>query len=453
MKLTNEECRAARLSRDHRFDGVFFVAVKTTGIFCRPICPATPPKEENVEYYSSAAKALIRGYRPCLRCRPDSAPHSWAWKGSETSFQRALTLIEQGALEGGSVEQLSERLGISSRYLRKLFDAHLGVSPKQLALLNQLMFAKQLLHSSTMSVQDIGYACGFNSIRRFNDAFMKTLKLNPSQVRRGNQAQPNGCSLRLAYRGAYDWQRLLDFYRLRAIKGIETVTADSYQRVVDIDGSSGWFKIYADKEHCQSVVVEFELQDVTKLKQPVTRIRRMFDLDSDVTMIESQLSAVDPMLIRYPGIRIPGVWSVWEAGVRAVLGQQVSVKLAISQLNLLVETLAGPRGESGVFPSPTRVASADLSFLRMPESRKQTLSRLAQHLVDHPEGEVESWLALKGIGPWTVNYVSLRGQSQANLFLDTDLIVKKYTKQTPGLTVQRVSPWGSYATLHCWSHF
>jgi AraC family transcriptional regulator of adaptative response / DNA-3-methyladenine glycosylase II len=315
------------------------------------------------------------------------------------------------------------------------------------------MFAKQLLHSSTMSVQDIGYACGFNSVRRFNDAFLKMLKLNPSQVRRGNQTQPHGCSLRLAYRGDYDWQRLLDFYRLRAINSIETVTTDSYQRVIDIDGSFGWFKVYADKGHCQSVVVEFELQDVTKLKQLVMRVRRMFDLDSDVTMIEKQLSAVDPKLIRYPGIRIPGVWSVWEAGVRAVLGQQVSVKAAISQLNLLVETLAKPSDKLGAFPSPEQVAGADLSFLRMPESRKQTLARLAQFLVEYPEGEVESWLALKGIGPWTVNYVSLRGQSQTNLFLDTDLIVKKYTKQTPELTAQRVSPWGSYATLHCWSHF
>ncbi|WP_419153469.1 DNA-3-methyladenine glycosylase 2 family protein [Vibrio maritimus] len=451
--MTNEQYQSARLSRDSRFDGVFFVAVKTTGIFCRPICPANPPKEQNVEYFTNAHMALEAGYRPCLRCRPESAPNSWAWLGAETSFRRALTLIEQGALSQSSCEELSDRLGISSRYLRQLFKTHLGVSPKKYAQYHQLMFAKQLLHHSMLSISDIGFACGFNSTRRFNDAFKKTLNLTPSQLRRHGSGKEARNVVYLAYRGAYDWQSLLSFYQKRAINGIEKVTDTSYERYVEISGSLAWFKIFADHEGKQTVKIEFEMEDVTKLSTLLTTIRRVFDLDTDITAVESHLNGINHELIVHSGLRLPGVWSTWEAGVRAVLGQQVSVKAAIGQLNLLSESLDCRVSGQLVFPTPGVVSNADLSFLRMPQSRKDTLARLASHLREHCDDSPNNWLALKGIGPWTVNYALMRGQSEPDLFLSSDLIVKKYLKTNELMSEEGVSPWGSYATLHCWSHY
>ncbi|MFC5080550.1 Bifunctional transcriptional activator/DNA repair enzyme Ada [Vibrio thalassae] len=453
--LTREQYSVARLSRDPRFDGVFFVAVKTTGIFCRPICPANLPREENVEYFSTAPVALQAGYRPCLRCRPDSAPNSWAWLGKETSFRRAVKLIEQGALQYSNLETLSDRLGVTSRYLRQLFQNHLGMSPKVYAQYHQLMFAKQLLHSSSLSITDVCFASGFNSTRRFNDAFKKYLKLTPSQMRRhhvrSDDLERN--VIHLAYRGQYHWESLLDFNRLRAIEGVEDVTPHSYSRYVDIDGSLAWFKLYADVKGKQTVKVEFELEDVTKLSWLMSNIKRVFDLNTDVALIEERLSAHDEQLVLRPGLRLPGVWSTWEAGVRAVVGQQVSVKAAVGQLNLLTDTLGHNVSGQRVFPNANVVARSDLSFLKMPNSRKETLARLAQHIANTPESPPSNWLSLKGIGPWTVSYARMRGASEPDLFLDSDLIVKKYLAKHPQLNAAKVSPWGSYATLHCWSHF
>ncbi|GAB2646405.1 DNA-3-methyladenine glycosylase 2 family protein [Vibrio panuliri] len=444
-----EQFQRARQTRDARFDGRFFVAVKTTKIFCRPICPANLPKEENVEYFTNAALALQAGYRPCLRCRPDSAPNSWAWLGSKTTYQRAAHLIEQGALQHGSLQQLAQRLGISDRYLRQLFAKNLGMSPKQYALYHQLMFAKQLLHSSNMSMTEIGFASGFNSTRRFNDAFKKALKLAPSDLKREAGHVSSVKSLELSYRGAYDWQYTLDFYRLRAIEGLEKVGDNSYQKWVRINGDNAWFAIYFDRKP-NKVVLEFELADITQLKSLVSNVRRMFDLDVDINIVEQHLQQVEPELVIRSGIRMPGVWDTWEAGVRAILGQQVSIKAAIGQLNLLVNTLQ-PNGVTH-FPTPQEVVDADLSFLRMPQSRRETLSRFAQLISCEPEAEFSQWLALKGIGPWTVNYAALRGRSEPDRFLDGDLVVKKALKEFIQVNKETVSPFGSYATFHLWSH-
>ncbi|WP_114784173.1 DNA-3-methyladenine glycosylase 2 family protein [Vibrio tetraodonis] len=443
------ECQKARQARDARFDGRFYIAVKTTGIFCRPICPANLPKEENVTYFFDKAQALKAGYRPCLRCRPDSAPNSWAWKGVETTFLRAVKLIEKGELQSYSLNDLSQRLGISDRYLRHLFQRYLGMPPKQYALYHQLMFAKQLLHSSSMSVTDIAFASGFTSVRRFNDAFKQVMRLTPTQVRKqGEVTQNNKNYIDLAFKGPLDWEYMLQFYRLRAIEGLEYVSDKSYQRNFVINGASGTFMIYPIRPGV--LRVEFELSDHFQLRALVNKLRRMFDLDSDILTIENVLQRLNPKLIKRSGIRIPGVWDTWEAGVRAILGQQVSVKAAITQLNLLIHELRSEKVTQ--FPTPQEVSQADLSFLRMPESRKQTLLSFAEYVQEYPEGQCDKWLDIKGIGPWTVNYAKLRGTSEANCFLQGDLVVKKVLKQFPELNSESVSPWGSYATFHCWSH-
>ncbi|MFG0605322.1 DNA-3-methyladenine glycosylase 2 family protein [Vibrio mimicus] len=445
-QLRTEECQRARMSRDPRFDGRFFVAVKTTGIFCRPICPANLPKEDNVEYFTTQAQAVAAGYRPCLRCRPESAPNSWAWKGAETTFLRAIKLIEQGELHG-NLEALASRLGISERYLRQLFQRHLGLPPKQYAQIQQLMFAKQLLHSSQISITEVAYASGFQSARRFNDAFQKFFRLTPTQVRRDRTVLPSRNQLSLAFRGPFDWAHMLDFYRLRTIEGMELVDEQSYQRHFVLGEGKGWFKASMAESHLQ---IEFEMERLSDLRHLVVKLRRMFDLDADLLSIEAQLEQVAPGLVVRSGIRIPGVWNAWEAGVRAVLGQQVSVKAAIGQLNVLVSQLSGEQ-VTRYFPTPEQVKTHDLSFLRMPERRKETLKRLADYVLLHPTDPPSEWLALSGIGPWTVEYAQLRGESQSHCFLSSDLVVKKALHRFPHLTAESAAPWGSYATFHCWS--
>ncbi|CAM4339026.1 AlkA N-terminal domain-containing protein [Vibrio agarivorans] len=449
--LSNEQCRLARMARDRRFDGMFFIAVKTTGIFCRPICPANSPKEENVDYYQSAATALHAGYRPCKRCHPDSAPSSWRWLGVETTFQRAINEIEQGYLQQNAIPSLADKLGISDRYLRALFERYLGLSPKQYALYQQLMFAKSLIHNSQLSMTEIGFAAGFNSTRRFNDAFIKALKISPTDLRKNKQPAHKN-TLSLAVRTPYDWRHMLEFYRLRGIAGIEKVEDNRYSRNCTINGSRAWFAVdFTPLEKGEfTIEVEFDLEDIRQLKNLVHNLRRMLDVDSDIHAIETTLSRLEPRLIIRSGIRIPGVWSAWEAGVRAILGQQVSVKAAIGQLNLLAATLGNHR--EMIFPTPQAIHESDIDFLRMPISRKETLKRFAAHIIAHPDSSPDSWLSIKGIGPWTVNYAKLRGLSEPNCFLDGDLIVKKTVSQFPKVNKQSVSPWGSYATFHCWSH-
>ena len=470
--LTSEQCHLARYARDARFDGMFFTAVKTTGIFCRPICPASPPKEENVEYFSHQAQALKAGYRPCLRCRPDSAPFSPAWKGVETTFLRAMQLIDSGALNSGSIVDLATRLGISDRYLRTLFDNYIGVSPKQYSLYSQLMFAKQLLHTSSMSITDVGFASGFNSTRRFNDAFQKELQLSPSQIRRAKPSNNLSNHIQLSFVGPLDWDHLLGFYRRRMIEGLEEVGDGYYQRTVNVNGSKGWFKATVAKE--SSLDIEFELDDMSQLRSLIANIRRMFDLDVDISKVEAFFTTIDSNLVAKSGIRIPGVWSAWEAGVRAILGQQVSVTAAIGQLNLLVRELSGSHqasnlqepansqecsdlhkiaeaSEKAYFPTPKQIADADVSFLRMPRSRKETLKRFAQYMVDNEAEHPSKWIDLKGIGPWTIQYAQLRGLSEPNHLLVGDLVVKKFIRHRPAINAESVSPWGSYATFHCWN--
>ena len=445
--LTFEQCQKARMSRDGRFDGYFYIAVKTTGIFCRPICPANLPQEKNVEYFIDKNQALKAGYRPCLRCRPDSAPGSWAWKGTETTFQRALGMIERGELYQGSLIGLSARLGITDRYLRKLFDKYLGMSPKQYAQYQQLLFAKQLLHTSTMTITEIGFAAGFNSTRRFNDAFQKKLKLTPSQVKRRKFFNMATHQLALPYKGQLNWQHMLAFYQVRAIDGVERVTQESYQRHIMIDDCCAYFEV---KQGDGQLEMSFDIEDMTKLQYLVSAVRRMFDLDTDIKHVEEHLAHVDQQLVSVPGLRIPGVWNTWEAGVRAILGQQVSVKAAIGQLNLLASTLCEDE-QKRYFPTPEMIAQADVSFLRMPQSRKDTLVRFAHYMLENPDSNPEQWLELKGIGPWTVSYAILRGQSQPDCFLDKDLMIKKAMQMKPSINANNVSPWGSYATFHLWN--
>ena len=449
--------RQARLARDPRFDGRFFVAVKTTGIYCRPICPAPAPKEENVTYFATAIEAANRGYRPCLRCRPDSAPASCAWKGTDTTLERALKLIDDGALIHGSVEALSERLGIGPRYLNKLFQAKLGTSPKQYALYQQLLFAKSLLQQTQLPVTQIALAAGFASVRRFNDCFVRSLQLTPSTLRRRSGETPaSGLSLFLSYRPPYAWSSLRDFLSARLIPALEWCADDRYGRTFrwpEPEGRwlTGRFTARHRPDRC-GFEVGIELERPGPLLPIVRNIRRLLDLDADIARIDDHLRQLPALTDRLtPGLRLPGIWDPFEAGIRAILGQQVSVSAARNLVTQLVDQVGPRSGTAPLFPTPTEIANADLGFLRMPGRRRETLTRLAEHCLDDIP-DPDSWQALDGIGPWTTRYARMRGLSDADIWLGTDLGVKR-TLEREGLALDpdAASPWQSYLTFQLWS--
>lgn len=449
--------RRARLARDARFDGLFFVAVKTTGIYCRPVCPAVAPKEKNVTYHFSAVGAANAGFRPCLRCRPDAAPHSSAWLGTDTSFLRAVKLIDEGALQQGSVEDLADRLGLSSRYVRDLFQRKLGVSPKQYALYRQCLFAKQLLHETGLPITQIAFAAGFGSVRRFNEAIQSQLGLAPSKIRKSKRVESNKLALKLHYRPPFNWPHLFGFLTSRLIDGIEWVEAERYYRTVQFNATRGVISIANDSSnHC--LLLELELNDYSDLNGIVNRVRALFDVDAPIREIDDQLSDELGDKCEYQsGLRLPGIWSYFEAGVRAILGQQVSVVQARNMVQVTVQELGEPLHDTShnaklLFPTPDAMAEHSLDFLRMPGARKETLRRLAQHFIDHHNPhDVDAWLAIKGIGPWTANYAKLRAEKNPDVWLQGDAGIKNalaLIKQPIDLAA--CQPWRSYLSMQLW---
>ncbi|MCL1130325.1 AlkA N-terminal domain-containing protein [Shewanella sairae] len=499
-QLDKEVCRKARLARDPRFDGQFFIGVLTTKIYCRPICPAVSPKEQNVRYFDSAQQAACVGLRPCLRCRPDSAPRSYAWQGTQTTLNRAKALIDAGVLsgpEGQSVETLSERLGISSRYLRKLFNDKMGISVKGYNQYRQLLLAKQLLHQTELSITQVAFAAGFTSIRRFNETFQQTLQLTPSELRkRTAKSQQNhqanndvtvnsvnsannsigvvALKLQMSFRPPFSWAKQHHFYQVRAVSEMEWLDDElSYGRSFTINEVSGYFSARLDaSRHLFNVEIVLENESgLTQLGAVINGIRRVLDLDANISQIDNVLETITPLAEQMSqGLRLPGVWSVFEAGCRAVLGQQVSIVQASKLLNQLVlaygeERLIGDKYVK-LFPTPEAIAIAELTELKMPVARKKALNALAQFVDKNTHAEPDLWIAIKGIGPWTIAYAKMRGLSDPNILLCGDLVVKKrvlalYSEQAEyndydylaisQQLAQKSAPWGSYLTFHLWN--
>ena len=451
--LDPEVCKKARLSRDPRFDGKFFTAVKTTKIYCRSICPVFPPKEENVLYFPSAIEAANFGYRPCMRCRPDSAPGSPAWKGVDATLERVLKLINEGALQEGSLQTLADKLGITDRYLRQLFDKNLGISPKAYALYQQCLFAEQLLHETNLPIIQVALASGFKSLRRFNDCFKEQLKLTPSQIRKSSKSVSNDLQLKLYYRPPYDWHLMHSFFKKRAIDSMEWCGENSYGRTFCWFDTKGYFTAkHIAKNNRFDITINIE--NISHFKAVVANIRRILDIDIDIQSVEADIKdCVGDAFSLKPGLRLPGVWSCFEAGIRAILGQQISVSAAHELVRILVSELGCSIDKHKVFPSAQVIAKSDLGFLKIPTSRKQTLHNLAQHYIEHDDpDETSEWKSLKGIGPWTIDYARMRGQSDPDIFLGGDLGIKKAIKQAaPDINLDKASPWRSYLTLQLWN--
>lgn len=451
----NRHWQLARQSRDSRFDGKFFVAVKTTKIYCRPICRVRLPKEENVLYFDSAFAAASHGFRPCLRCRPDSAPGSPAWKGTGATLSRAMSLLQTGAQH--DMPRLAERLGISDRYLRHLFQNALGVSPKRFALYHQCLFAKKLLHETVLPITDVALASGFTSVRRFNDCFKQLMTLTPSGVRKtaGKIDSTMQTQLTLSFRPPYDWDSVRGFLQSRLIQGLEWCNEHSYGRSFSWEGSTGEFTATYTPEQ-NAFIVNVRIDQVEKLQAVITNIRRMLDVDADIAAISAQIQQAIP---EYPhsiqAPRLPGIWSSFEAAIRAVLGQQVSVQAARNLVQKVVDHhQLVSRNELGeerkLFPTAEQWDMQFVDSLKMPQRRKQTLNFVAEYF-RQPMPNVDEMTQLAGIGPWTRDYVLMRGESHPDIYLAGDLGVKKAEEKLEStLKPEAAAPWRTYLTLFMW---
>jgi AraC family transcriptional regulator of adaptative response / DNA-3-methyladenine glycosylase II len=479
--LDHDACYRAVAQGDARFDGRFFTGVKTTGIYCRPICPARTPRSENVIFFPTAAAAQEAGFRPCLRCRPETAPDLGAWRGTSNTVSRALALIEQGAFDEVPLDALADRLGIGERHLRRLFQQHLGASPVAVAQTRRVLLAKQLIHETQLPMAEIAFAAGFGSIRRFNETFQTLFGRAPSALRRARQpdvtAGPRGkIALLLRYQPPYDWPAMLDFLRRRAIAGIEVVTSDTYSRTIALDGAQGTVTVEhaADANALRATVC---FPKLSALPAIIARLRRVFDLGADPVAIAAHL-ARDPVLLPLvnarPGLRVPGAWDWFELAVRAVLGQQITVvgaqKLAARLVAVHGEKLSEPEGVlTHVFPKPKAMAKADLATLGMPRTRAATLLALAKDGVTNPllfeatgdlEDAIERLRAIRGVGEWTAHYIALRQLREPDAFPASDIgLIRAIAKHegrgySAGALLNRADgwrPWRAYAAQHLWS--
>ena len=470
-------CEKARLSRDARFDGMFFTAVTSTRIYCRPVCPAPSPKPTNIRYYASAAAAEAAGFRPCLRCRPELAPGNAVWQRGEHVVARALKLIDTGMLTEHSLEQLAARVDIGARQLRRLFVEHLGAPPIDVHTTRRLLFAKQLLTETALPVTEVALASGFGSLRRFNAAFLQANRIPPRELRRHPRTVVgDALVLRLGYRPPYDFVTLLAFLRTRSLPGVELVDEHSYMRVFGVADAPGWLRLSAWPKGEHALKLELHCPQPAQLLPVVTRLRRMFDLDAEPQAIAATLGAggvLKPLLRKRPGLRLPGGWDGFEIAVRAVLGQQVSVAAARTLATRIVhrygEPLAVPLlpGLECLFPTPERLAEADLREIGVTTARAATIRGIAQALLDgridfraeQPLDEfVERWVALPGIGEWTAHYMAMRAMSHPDAFPAADLILRRVAAgDAPELSTKALTalaetwrPWRAYAVMHLW---
>lgn len=472
MQFTRDICRAARLSHDPRFDGKIFIAVRSTGIFCRTVCPARPPKETNVEYFPSAAAALEAGFRPCLRCRPESWGTA-AWNGTSTTVARALRLIHEGTLDGGAdsnLDAFAERLGIGSRHLRRLFIQHLGATPIAVVQAQRLLSAKKLIDETKLPFTSIAVAAGYGSVRRFNAVFRSTYGRSPRELRRESNRSPSSgpVTLALRFRPPYDYAALLDFIARRAIAGVESIQGDVYRRSFLFDGAAGWLEVRPGLSNTLALHVDSIAP--TRLLHVVARVRRMFDLDADPMAIDSSLKR-DPLLARSiaarPGLRVPGAWDGFELGVRAILGQQVSVAGASTLAARLAAQYGHPLpfavdGIVHTFPLPEEIADAELA-IGLPASRAEAIRAFARAVISRDlafDGaqDAETFAAricvIRGLGPWTAHYIAMRVLSDPDAFPSGDLaLLRAAGSKTPReleFRAERWRPWRAYAAMHLW---
>jgi AraC family transcriptional regulator, regulatory protein of adaptative response / DNA-3-methyladenine glycosylase II len=495
MTLDEELCYAAMESRDARFDGRFFVAVLTTGVYCRPICPARAPLRKNVRFFACAASAEAAGFRPCRRCRPESAPGSPGWHGVSTTVSRALRLIEQGALDDGDTAGLAAQLGVGDRYLRRLFASHLGTSPRAVATSRRAHFARSLLDATDLPMVEVALASGFGSVRQFNSVMHAIFGRTPSELRRrpartrarlqrGADGDAGGVvRLRLAFRPPLAWRPLLAFLAARAIPGVEEVDVDrgTYRRAFASPDGGGILEVAmaADRRALELCVRGGGRAGLPSgLLDIVRRVRRLFDLDADPLAIATRLESspqLAPVLSALPGLRVPGAWDPFETLVRAMLGQQISVAAATTLAGRLVQrcgtaidgAIAGSIDGgrlTHLFPGPAAMASTALAAIGLPGPRAEALRRVAAAVAEEPalldpaaslDALVERLCRLPGIGPWTAHYLAMRAFHEPDAFPAADLGLRRAAGGLTARALETLSaawrPWRAYAAIALWT--
>jgi AraC family transcriptional regulator, regulatory protein of adaptative response / DNA-3-methyladenine glycosylase II len=483
--LDPQSCYGAMLARDRRFDGKFYVAVSSTGIYCRPVCTVKAPRLSNCSFFYLAAQAESKGYRPCLRCRPEMAPGALGGLAASVDAvkelaARAATMMEAGLADDTSLVHLAQRLQVTDRHLRRVFEREFGVSPVQWAQTRRLLNAKRLLTDTTFSITDVAYASGFASLRRFNALFLERYRMNPARFRKqlGSGGIDSPLSFQLQYRPPYAWAQMLDFLRQRSLPGVDWVEDEVYRRVLD----EGWIEVTHLPERC-ALGLRVAPILASKVVSVIHLVRKVFDLDAEPTRIEAALGAgVHGLEKLTPGLRLPGAFSGFECAIRAVLGQQVTVKAATTLSRRLLE-VAGARFALAVttpwpqlsrrFPSPQEMVQLtidDIASQGIVSRRAQAILSLAQLCIDQPqlfgpEHQVALVIArlvqIPGFGEWTAGYVALRGMQWPDSFLAKDVVVLKALDLYPQLTVLRAArvaqtvaadwaPWRSYAVLQLW---
>ncbi len=480
--LDSDQCYVAVQSRDRRFDGWFVTAVRTTGIYCRPSCPAITPKRTNVDFYPTAAAAQQRGFRACKRCRPDASPGSPEWNARQDVVARAMRLIADGIVEREGVGGLARRLGYSERHLNRVFTDELGAGPLAVARAQRAHTARLLVETTSLSLTDVAFAAGFGSVRQFNDTMREVFATSPSELRAANRRGPTTTSLgemtastgtsvavaiRLAVREPFASHEVMAFIGERAIPGVESWDGVTYRRSLDLPGGVGVIELVGHADH---VAARLELSTWADLGAAVQRIRRLLDLDGDPAAVDAALGSdaiLGELVAAVPGRRAPASVDPYETALRAVIGQQVSVAGARTVAGRIVRAagrqLPVPFGEvTHVFPRPGELAAAPDTAFSMPRARIDTIRRLAASVAN---GDVEldvgsdpavahhQLLALKGIGPWTADYVVMRGLGHPDTFLTNDLGVR-HALEHLGVDVGESSqwaPWRSYAVHYLWA--
>jgi AraC family transcriptional regulator of adaptative response / DNA-3-methyladenine glycosylase II len=482
--LDHDQCYVAVQSRDHRFDGWFVTAVRTTGIYCRPSCPAITPKRTNVDFYPTAAAAQQRGFRACKRCRPDASPGSPEWNVRQDVVARAMRLIADGVVERDGVPGLARRLGYSERHLNRVFTDELGAGPLAVARAQRAHTARLLIETTSLPLTDVAFAAGFGSVRQFNDTVRDVFATSPSALRSASSVGPavgdpsssapsrdrTGAvvvNLRLAVRAPFAADAVMAFIGQRSIPGVESSHDGVHRRSLDLPGGVGVVELVAHDDH---VTARLGLSSWSDLSAAVQRLRRLLDLDSDPTAVDDVLGR-DPTLgalvAAVPGRRAPASVDPYETAIRAVIGQQVSVAGARTVAGRLVAAVGRPLPEpigdvTHLFPRPDELAAAPDAAFSMPGARRDTIRRVAAAVADgHLELDVgsepavvrEQLLALRGVGPWTADYVVMRGLGHPDAFLTNDLGVR-HALDRLGIDVdraQRWAPWRSYAVHHLWA--
>lgn len=479
MHLDLESCYRAVKSRDRRFDGVFYTAVRTTGIYCRPSCPARTPAFHNVTFHPTAAAAQAAGYRACKRCLPDATPGSPDWDVAADVAGRAMRLIADGVVDRDGVDGLAGRIGYTTRHLSRILTQELGAGPLALARAKRAQTARVLLETTELGAADVAFAAGFSSVRQFNETLREVYDATPTRLRggRGTGAQEGVLQLRLAVRTPFAGSPLLAFLATRAVPGVEAATGTTYARTLRLPHGTGTVELglddHADEGGTAFVPATFRLSDLRDLAAAVERARRLVDADCDPVAIRDAFTGdpiLGPRVREVPGLRVPGHVDGDELAVRAVLGQQVTVAAARTAAGRLTEEhgepLAEPRGElTHAFPTAARLAELEPRSLPMPRARGRALVALCRALA---AGELRldrgadrdavrrDLLAIPGIGPWTADYIALRALGHPDVFLPTDIGIRDALRllgrdpaEAAGLAEQW-RPWRSYAQLHLW---